>query len=102
MKGKAGTCGGVSGGASFQVRSEELGVDPPFELSVVILGEEDWAEPPTVLNVTSGDRASYVWNKTAGTVVAQRDGSRVEFDVELGRVAAAGSVTIKGSIVCND
>ncbi|MBX3221777.1 MAG: hypothetical protein KF795_14770 [Labilithrix sp.] len=102
LKGKAGTCGGVPGGASFQVRSADLGVDPAFELAVVILEEEDWPQPTTVLNVTSGDKASYTWSKTAGTVVAQRDRSRVDFDVELGKVAAAGKVTVKGSIVCND
>lgn len=102
LKGKAGTCDGVEGGASFQVRSEELGVEPPFELAVVILGEEDWAKPATVLNVKSGDKPSYVWKKTKGTVVAQRDRSRVDFDVTLDNLLGTGTVTVQGSIVCND
>jgi len=102
LKGKAGTCGGIEGGASFQVRSEELGVEPSFELAVAILGEEDWAKPPTVLNVKTGDKKSYVWKKTEGTVTAQRDRSRADFDVTLANVVGGGSVTVKGSIVCNE
>jgi hypothetical protein len=101
LKGAAGTCGGVSGGASFTVRSEELGVTPSFELAVVILGEKDWATPPTVLNVKEPAKASYAWNKTTGTVVAQRDRSRVDIDAELKNVGGSGTVKVVGSIVCS-
>jgi hypothetical protein len=73
-------------------------VEPPFRLAVVILSEPDWATPPTVLNVTGG--ASYAWNKTNGTIVAQRDRSRVDIDAELSSVGSSGKITIKGSIVC--
>jgi hypothetical protein len=101
LKGKAGTCGGVEGGASFVVKSEELGVSPTFEIAVIILSEEDWPTPPTILNVKEPNKASYAWNKTAGTVVAQRDRSKVELDADLKNVATGGIVHVKGSIVCN-
>lgn len=55
-----------------------------------------------MLNVKSGDKPSYVWKKTAGTVVAQRDRSRVDLDVTLANVLGAGTVAVKGSIVCNE
>ncbi|MBX3190631.1 MAG: hypothetical protein KF819_26760 [Labilithrix sp.] len=100
LEGKAGTCGGVSGGASFRVTSDALGVSPTFEIAVVILEEEDWAKPPTVLNVTAPNKTSYTWSGATGTVVAQRDRSRVDIDIEMKQVAAPGTVKVKGSIVC--
>lgn len=100
LRGQAGTCGGVEGGASFSVLSADLGVSPAFELAVVILSEPDWPTPPTVLNVKEGERASYVWNKTNGTIVAQRDRSRVDIDADLKSITGS-IVHVKGSIVCN-
>jgi hypothetical protein len=101
LKGTAGTCGGVEGGFSARVRTEELGVSPNFELAVIILGEEDFAKPPTILNEKEGAKRSYGWNGTDGTVVAQRDRSRVDFDgAVLKNVVGAETATVTGSIVC--
>lgn len=101
LKGTAGTCGGLEGGFSVTVRSEDLGASPKLELAVVILGEEDWATPPTVVNEKEGARRSFGWDKKTGTVVAARDRSRVDFaGALLKNVVAAETITLTGSVVC--
>lgn len=100
LKGTAGRCGGVTGGFSVTIQSAELGVNPSFELAMVILGEEDWEKPPTVMNLKEGDKKSYVWKKTTGAVTAARDRSRADFDVLLTNVVGTETVTVKGSVLC--
>lgn len=107
LAGSAGRCSVMSGaveGASFQVRSSELGVAPDFELTILVTSEEEWASPSIVLNVKGPERASYARNtmkpRAEDKIALARDVTSAEIDVELKQVAGAGAVKIVGSIRC--
>lgn len=106
LTGKAGMCSvrksGPLPGATWQVRSEELGATPDFDLTI-ISEEKSFDDPSIIVNVKGDARASYGRHrggKDAKLVVA-RDGTSAELDVILKKVAAAGEdLHVTGTIRC--
>jgi hypothetical protein len=107
LEGRAGSCSlrksGAIPGATFQVRSEELGVTPAFNLTVI--AEANAFQDPTIaLNVTAPERAHYVRNRakknSAERIMLAEDATSADLDVTLQGVATPGTVRLKGSIRC--
>ena len=106
LKGKAGLCSvrksGPMPGATWQVRSEELGVKPDFNLSI-ISETKSFDDPAMVVNVTGDNRTSYARKRGSKDVklVVAHDGTSAELDVLLEHVASsAGDLHVVGTIKC--
>jgi len=102
LQGQGGTCAeGL--GASFRVRSEELGVTPAFELSILVTSEEEWTNPAIVLDVAE-PRGNWGRNKDkppAGeTIDLARDRTQATIDTVLQPIGGGEPVKVKGTIKC--
>jgi len=108
LSGQAGRCSlrrsGPIPGATWQVRSEELGVEPNFSLTIIAEPGE-FADPSSVVNVVGGNRASFARRRgEAGDerIALAEDAASADVDVELGLVGAASeSVRVTGTILCS-
>jgi len=108
LVGKAGRCGPFQRdpdrGATFSVRSEDLGVAPPFDLTIVVTSDAEWTNPPIALNLRGEPPVSYVRNirkpPPGDKVDLARDRSAAAVDVTLQQVAGSRRVHVKGSIRC--
>jgi hypothetical protein len=107
LSGKAGRCSlrrsGPIPGATWQVRSEELGVAPTFSLTI-IAQPDAFDDPSIVVNVTGENRASYA--RRAGSrderLALAQDAMSADVDVELKLVGTTSeSLRVTGTIRCS-
>ncbi|HUS62936.1 MAG TPA: hypothetical protein VMZ28_00285 [Kofleriaceae bacterium] len=106
LKGKAGSCSlrksGPIPGATWQVRSEELAVTPPLDLTII--AEPKAFQNPTMIVNLRGDRTtSYARpeNQKDAKLVLAEDATSAEVDVELVAVVGGGKLRVAGSIRCS-
>jgi hypothetical protein len=107
LKGKAGMCSlrksGPIPGATWQVRSEELGASAPT-FDFTIIAEPDKFQDPTAIVNTKGDRrASYGRARGANDakLVLAEDATSAEVDLVLKQVAGKGELKVVGTIKCS-
>jgi hypothetical protein len=106
LVGPGALCGKMIDGPTFRVRSEDFGVAPKFEFSVVG-GRSDWdgKGAAAVLNVLEPSRQSWARNlvkPAAGDQVTLEAGeSQVNIHLTLKSVAkGADPVVVQGTIRC--
>ena len=106
LKGKAGSCSlrksGPMPGATWQVRSEELGAQPPFNLTIISETAE-FDDPSMVVNVTGDGRTSYARHrgKPDARLVVAKDATSAELDVEMKEVVGGRKLRVVGTIKCS-
>jgi hypothetical protein len=105
IKGTGGTCVCKNGTASITLRSDEFGVQPSFDLNLVVTTAEEWTSPAVSINVKAPQRGSY------GRALARNGGTdklsmaddctiaRIEQAVLAG-IATKGEITLRGTITC--
>lgn len=106
LKGKAGSCSlrksGPIPGATWQVRSDELGVTPQLDLAII--AEPKTFQNPTMIVNVRGDRTtSYARpeNQKDAKLVLAEDATSAELDVELKAVVGGGKLRVAGTIKCS-
>lgn len=106
LSGPGATCGKMLDGPSFRVRSEDYGVEPKFEFSVVG-GRSDWSGKgaAVILNLAGPPKQSWARNlvkPAAGDEVKLEAGERaVSIHLTLKPVAAgAEPMIVQGTIRC--
>jgi hypothetical protein len=107
LSGEAGRCSlrrsGPIPGATWQVRSEELGVTPAFSLTII--AEPDaFDDPSIVVNVTGENRASYARRPGSrdDRLALAQDATSADVDVELKLVGTTSeSLRVTGTIRCS-
>lgn len=108
LSGQAGRCSlrrsGPIPGATWQVRSEELGVEPNFSLTIIAEPGE-FSDPSIVVNIMGENRASFARRRGGAgdeRIALAEDAASADVDVELGLVGAPSeSVRVTGTIRCS-
>ncbi|WP_437968920.1 hypothetical protein WMF04_06370 [Sorangium sp. So ce260] len=102
LRGKGGLCAkGL--GANFEVRSDELGVTPSFQLNILVTAENEWENPAITLNVSEPRRS---WARDRRTppagesITLARDHTQAIVDTTLRAIPSGEPVRVKGSIRC--
>lgn len=106
LEGKAGTCSlrrsGPMPGATWRVHSDDLGVAPSFELTIIAEADA-FDDPSVVVNVVGTERVSYARRRgqPVESVTLARDGTSAQLDLRLTPVAATGeALHVKGTLGC--